>query len=96
MSPSSCRQRDFATFLYARGGADDRTDHAIAWIAERQLGLIASWQLRAIGISHSAIARAVRRGALHRVYRGVFLVGHAVQVRRLGRLPRVRFSSERE
>lgn len=63
------------------GGDPDRASgRAIAWVAGRQLGLIATWQLQAIGIGHSAIAHRVRRGLLHRLHRGVFLVGHAVQV----------------
>jgi very-short-patch-repair endonuclease len=63
--------------LCARGRSDD---HALAWIAGRQLGLVTTWQLKAVGITPKGIARRVRRGALHRRYRGVFLVGHAVQV----------------
>jgi very-short-patch-repair endonuclease len=58
----------------------DADHRGIAWIAERQLGLVASWQLQALGISHSATSRQLRRGVLHRLHRGVFLVGHAPQV----------------
>lgn len=58
--------------------AHGRSDRAVAWVAARQLGDIATWQLYALGIGRSAIARRVRRGALHRLYRGVFLVGHTV------------------
>jgi very-short-patch-repair endonuclease len=66
--------------ITARGGLRDLDDHGIAWIAGRQLGLITTWQLQALGTSPGAISRRVGRGALHRVHRGVFLVGHAVCV----------------
>jgi very-short-patch-repair endonuclease len=64
--------------LRVRGGTEDLDDRAVAWIASRQLGVIATWQLKALGISSSTIARRVRRGGLHRRHRGVFLVGHTV------------------
>jgi very-short-patch-repair endonuclease len=66
--------------LRARSGRDDLGEPAVAWIAGRQLGLVACWQLQALGVSSSSITRRLRRGALHRVYRGVFLVGHALLV----------------
>lgn len=75
VSPAELRH-----LTHARGCREDLSDRVIAWIAGRQLGLIASWQLQALGISHSAITRRARRGALHRLHRGVYLVGHAVQV----------------
>ena len=49
---------------------------AIARIASRQRGLIRGWQLNAIGLDNAAITRWVRAGKLHRVYRGVYAVGH--------------------
>jgi very-short-patch-repair endonuclease len=64
--------------LCARGDTKHLGERAVAWIAGRQLGLIAIWQLRALGVSSSAVTRRVRRGVLHRVHRGVFLVGHAL------------------
>jgi very-short-patch-repair endonuclease len=72
VSPAELRQ-----VVRAHLAGDDRR---LAWIAARQLGLVATWQLKALGLSHSTISRRVRRGALHRVHRGVFLVGHAVHV----------------
>lgn len=66
--------------LCVRRGAEDLDDRAIAWIAGRQLGVVTSWQLQALGRNRAAIARRVRGGALHRIHRGVFLVGHAVEV----------------
>lgn len=66
--------------LCAYRGTEHLGARAVAWIAGRQLGLIACWQLQAVGVSSSAMTRRLRRGVLHRVYRGVFLVGHALLV----------------
>lgn len=49
----------------------------IAAIASRQNGLVTREQLRAAGLSDATITRAVARGLLHPVHRGVFLAGHA-------------------
>jgi hypothetical protein len=46
-------------------------------IADRQNGLVSVEQLRARGFSESAISRRVRAGRLHRVHRGVYVVGRA-------------------
>lgn len=53
----------------------------IAQIAGAQRGRIATRQLRAAGVSSSAIGRMVASGWLIAVHRGVFLVGHAAPVR---------------
>jgi very-short-patch-repair endonuclease len=50
---------------------------AAAWVAGLQLGVIAFWQLEAAGLSRTAIAGHARRGLLHRLYRGVYVFGHA-------------------
>jgi very-short-patch-repair endonuclease/predicted transcriptional regulator of viral defense system len=47
-------------------------DAAIAAIAERQQTMITAAQLRALGVSTSAIQRARRRSRLHRVHHGVY------------------------
>jgi very-short-patch-repair endonuclease len=52
-------------------------DRAVAWVAERQLGLITTSQLEAAGIGRGAIAARRGRQLLHPVHRGVYLVGHA-------------------
>lgn len=52
------------------------TDRAVADRATRQHGLIARWQLLALGLRPGAIARRVRAGRLHPVHRGVYAVGH--------------------
>jgi very-short-patch-repair endonuclease len=48
----------------------------VASVAERQHGAISTRQLLDSGISRSGIARRVRDGHLHRLYRGVYAVGH--------------------
>jgi very-short-patch-repair endonuclease len=53
-------------------------DVAIAEIASRQKGTITAQQLMGIGLSRSAIDHRVSTGRLHRVHRGVYLVGHPV------------------
>ncbi|MBS1880503.1 MAG: type IV toxin-antitoxin system AbiEi family antitoxin domain-containing protein [Actinobacteria bacterium] len=54
-----------------------RIDHsALAELATRQHGVVATRQLRALGISRFVIADAARYGRAHRLYRGVYAVGH--------------------
>ncbi len=50
----------------------------VAWVAARQLGLITAEQLIAAGVGRGSIRWRLANGALHRVFRGVYLVGHAV------------------
>lgn len=57
------------------GGSPDR---AIAWVAGQQLGLIRVTQLYLAGLTRGEIAGLIRRGNLHRMHRGVHLVGHPV------------------
>ena len=52
-------------------------DRLIAQIAESQHGVISIAQLYAIGLSHEAVAYRVRIGRLHRLFRGVYSVGHS-------------------
>lgn len=61
------------------------TDFAAAELAARQHGVIARVQLRATGMGDGAIEHAVRTGRLHRVFRGVYAVGHS-NVGEYGRL----------
>src|SRR3954447_22306075 len=53
-----------------------RWDLDIAAIANRQHGLVALRQLEELGMDRRTVAARVRAGRLHRLYRGVFAVGH--------------------
>jgi very-short-patch-repair endonuclease len=58
-----------------------RTKRAAPWrsvaeIAARQHGVIDHRQLLLAGLSRSAVKRGVASGRVHRVYRGVYAVGH--------------------
>jgi very-short-patch-repair endonuclease len=53
-------------------------DRVVAWVAARQLGLITAEQLIMAGVGRGSIRWRLANGALHRVFRGVYLVGHAV------------------
>jgi very-short-patch-repair endonuclease len=54
------------------------TDRVIADLAGAQHGVVARWQLRTLGLSVAAIDHRVRAGRLHRVYQGVYAVGHRI------------------
>lgn len=52
-------------------------DRGLALLASRQHGVVSIRQLeQELGFSHQAVERAVRSGRLHRIYRGVYAVGH--------------------
>jgi very-short-patch-repair endonuclease len=51
-------------------------DRRIAEIAARQHGLITSAQLVGLGVDSSRASRRAQAGRLHRLYRGVYAVGH--------------------
>ena len=53
-------------------------DRAIARLAARQHGVVTWDQLLRVGVSRGAIAHRLANGRLHRVHRGVYLVGHSV------------------
>jgi very-short-patch-repair endonuclease len=52
------------------------TDRVVAGLAGGQHGVVARWQLLALGLSSEAVKRRVAAGRLHRLHRGVFAVGH--------------------
>jgi very-short-patch-repair endonuclease len=58
--------------------APARWDLAIARLAAAQHGVVTRSQLAGLGLGRGAIAHRVARGRLHRVHRGVYLVGHPV------------------
>jgi putative AbiEi antitoxin of type IV toxin-antitoxin system len=51
-------------------------DQRIAWLSDRQHGVVTIGQLHGAGLSDDAVLGRVRSGRLHRVYRGVYAVGH--------------------
>ena len=53
-------------------------DGAIAKLAEQQHGVIALWQVRALGLTGRAVRSRVAAGKLHRIHRGVYAVGHPI------------------
>lgn len=53
----------------------------MAAVAAAQHGVISRRQLTAVGLGRSAIAHRVAQGRLHRLHRGVYLVGHEVPAR---------------
>jgi very-short-patch-repair endonuclease len=54
----------------------------VALLAGRQHGTIAAWQLIRLGFSRGWIEHQLRIGWLHRLYRGVYAVGHPAATER--------------
>jgi predicted transcriptional regulator of viral defense system len=66
------------TFLSGKSAAAPPSiDEVIAAFARSQHGVVTLVQLLMAGLTHSAITKRVARGALHRVHRMVYSVGHA-------------------
>jgi very-short-patch-repair endonuclease len=57
-------------------GKSQTGDREIAKLADRQHGVVALWQLLALGIGRGAIEWRVANGRLHRLHQGVYAVGH--------------------
>jgi very-short-patch-repair endonuclease len=55
-------------------------DAAVAWVADRQLGLITTPQLHVAGVRRGSVEWRLATGTLHRRHRGVYLVGHDIPV----------------
>jgi predicted transcriptional regulator of viral defense system len=49
---------------------------ALAELATRQHGVIATRQLEELGYGRNSVAKAAKAGRLHRLHRGVYVVGH--------------------
>lgn len=54
------------------------TDRVIAELAARQNGVVTRQHLLDAGLKRGAIAHRLAAGRLHRIHRGVYLVGHSV------------------
>ena len=61
--------------MHVEGGGPDQK---IAQIASGQRGLVTRNQLLAVGLGRGALAHRISARRLHRVHRGVYLVGHTV------------------
>ena len=55
----------------------DKSDPLVAALAAEQWGVVTVRELAERGLDRDAIARRVRSGRLHRVFRGVYAVGHS-------------------
>jgi hypothetical protein len=77
-SASSEGARNRPGRLMVRMGPQATPDQRLAEIARDQYGVVARAQLRAMGFGDRAIARRVQNGRLHRLYRGVYAVGHTI------------------
>src|SRR5687768_16268492 len=51
-------------------------DVRIAELAERQHGVVSVMQFEALGLGGRGVRHRVAAGRLHRIYRGVYAVGH--------------------
>src|SRR3954447_4676031 len=60
----------------SRPKCDEGGDPIVAELAIRQRGVVGVAQLRAAGLSASAVKYRRKRGRLHRVHTGVYAVGH--------------------
>lgn len=72
--------RDVASEESDNYGAKPQSDRAADWViaelAERQHGVVAGWQLVALGIGRRTIRYRASIGRLHRIHRDVYAVGH--------------------
>jgi predicted transcriptional regulator of viral defense system len=53
-----------------------QADRAVAKLAASQWGVLSLDELRACGLNKAAVGVRVRRGNLHRLYHGIYVVGH--------------------
>ncbi len=64
-------------------------DRLIAELADRQHGVVATWQLISLGLTYGGISYRVRIGRLHRIHRGVYAVGYRTLTRQGHRMAAV-------
>jgi predicted transcriptional regulator of viral defense system len=62
---------------YGRKDSPHSVERVVAGLAARQHGVLATWQLAALGVPRHAVDALVRTRHLHRLYRAVYAVGHA-------------------
>lgn len=62
--------------MHRHGVRGRPVDLIIAELAAQQHGRVATWQLRLLGVTPREVARRVASGHLHRIFRGVYAVGH--------------------
>jgi hypothetical protein len=51
-------------------------DRVVAWLAGRQHGVVARWQMLGLGMSEQMVKTRVGHGGLHRLHLGVYAYGH--------------------
>jgi uncharacterized membrane protein len=54
----------------------DKGHGPLSELATRQYGVVTTRQLEALGYTRSSVAKAAKTGRLHRVHRGVYVVGY--------------------
>jgi hypothetical protein len=68
---------DVGRIVHDRHGSSGPRDREIAELAARQHGVVAHWQLTALGLGRGAMEHRLATGRLHRVEFSVYAVGHA-------------------
>jgi predicted transcriptional regulator of viral defense system/very-short-patch-repair endonuclease len=75
MTPEGVKEEPFA-LSNPVGDKARRVGHrGLADLATTQHGVVATWQLAELGYGRNAVAKAAGVGRLHRVHRGVYVVG---------------------
>jgi very-short-patch-repair endonuclease/predicted transcriptional regulator of viral defense system len=67
------RPTEFVLRIRAQNQSGER---ALAALASLQHGVVARWQLLALGFTRNAVQVRIAHGRLHRIHRGVYAVGH--------------------